>query len=150
MQKTTGFRTMALALMLALSLGMTVAPSAEAVTYPENKCFIGFWDLNIFGIPYFEIDSDLLVVGKGRVCSLFFGKCGPLTITGTPTSTLTELTLSMNHIPWFNGGRIEGVGQAERKGPGGVMSGVIYVRDPFFTPTERYNGTFEGAQVPCP
>ena len=151
MRKKIYLKTAVIALVLALSLGIAVPEKAEALAYPQNKCFIGYLDLNELGLAYSWSFLDFFTVGNGRICSAFVGKCGPLTITGEPSATRTTFKFGFNNVStWISGGSYEGSGQAERKGPGGVFAGVAYVRDNFYTPVGRYGATFEGYQVACP
>lgn len=153
MQKTTRSWTAALALALLVTLTLVASPGAEAATYPRNKCFIGFLDANaIPGLPYTFVVLELFQFRQDSLCFVGLGKCGPFNITGTPTATRTEWTGAVNNEQNFLfGGDWEiSAAMAERRYPGGTIAGVMYVRDQFFVPTLRYNGTIEGAQVPCP
>lgn len=152
MQRVVSKRLAALALLVAAIF--MVAPAADAATYPKNKCFFGYMDLHIFGLPYLGGFLDIFEVkNNGQICSLVLDKCGPFQITGTPTATRTEWKGKIRNMAYFGnaqpGGELEMVGQAERKGAGGVLAGVMYVTDQFFFPAIRYNGTLEGAQFPC-
>jgi hypothetical protein len=152
MRKKIYLNTAVIGLVLALSVGVAAPQKAEAaVAYPQNKCFLGYLDLNDSGFAYAFSFVDFFTVGKGRICSAFIGKCGALTITGEPTSTRTTFKATfLNDNGWLAGGSYELSGQAERKGPGGVFAAVAYVRDEFYSPTGRYGATFEGWQVACP
>ena len=147
-------RGIALAAFVMVLAMVLATPAADAATYPKKKCFIGFMDLNIFGIAYLGGFTDFFTVkNNGTICSFVLDKCGPFEITGTPTSTRTEWKARIRNMGYFGnaqpGGELEIVGQAERKGPGGVIAGVMHVTDQFFFPAIRYNGTLEGAQAPC-
>ena len=130
------------------------APAADAGTYPEGKCFIGFMDLHIFGIGYIDGFIDAFYIRpSGQICSFAHAKCGPFAITGAPTATRTTWEGEIRNMAYFGnaqpGGSLKMTGQAERRGPGGVLTAVMYVTDQFFFPAIRYNGTIEGAQIPC-
>ncbi len=145
-------RTTLMVVGLALVLAVATTAPAQAAPFP-NRCYCGFWDFDadtafgIPGFPYGDIVGDCFnITNSNQICSNAWG-CGSFTQTGS-SGTQISWDGVIGQIPFFSGGRIEiTMGVGERRGPGATVSGVTYVRDKFFVPTIRYNGTVEGASA---
>jgi hypothetical protein len=152
MKRRTRLTASCFALVLTLAMSLTSGAATGAV-YPQGKHFLGFWDFQLFGIPYTFSFGDCIKITNKRILSATGFGAGTFTLLAELNDTQTAWEGRLPAPAWTNGGSIEiTMGRAEKRGPGGVIAGVTYTRDRFFFPTLRYPGTVEGAQnsTVCP
>jgi hypothetical protein len=131
-------------LALSVCLVLAAAQPAQAI-YPQGKAFGAFWAFNLFGDGSLPLTvADCIEFTGVRVCSAFLGTCGPMEVTQDPdNASLSHWTATLQD---GSGGRMQIMGNAERLGPFGSQSFVVYHKNSFGTPGFNINATGTGPE----